>query len=241
MPAPKVQAIDQPADQPATRLRDWTEQDADWLKRHHSFAARARQGNVDLLLIGDSLTDLWLSNYQSHYQQIFGRWKNANFAISGDRTEHLLWRLRNGTLEGITPKVVQLLIGTNNLPSIQGVYSAKEPEEVAAGISAILQTLRWAFPAARILLLAIPPREDRLNAMPPALPEDLNPKIRVLNGLVEKMADGAHIRFASFHDDYLDRAGKIMPGMLHDRLHPDMKGYEVWAAAVRPILTEWLG
>src|SRR6188472_1235711 len=110
--------LDQPADVPAVRLRLGQEQDPDWMTRHHAFVARARKGNVDLYLEGDSLTDLWQERFRPHWEQTFARWRTENFAISGDRTEHVLWRLQNGELEGVRPRVIMLCIGTNNLPSI---------------------------------------------------------------------------------------------------------------------------
>jgi lysophospholipase L1-like esterase len=232
----------QPADVPAVRLRPPGEPDPDWLARHRSFVTRAKQGGVDLLFQGDSLTDMWLGNYRAHFEKTFGHWKYANFAISGDRTEHVLWRLQNGELDGIRPKVVHLLIGTNNLPSIQGIYAAKTPQEVAGGVQAILAEFATRLPSTKILLVGPPPREDRLNALPPALKEDLNPKLRSLNQLLA--ATGAEsagrVRYLDFFDAYLDAHGHILPGLLGDKLHPAEPGYDIWARAVVPVLAEML-
>ena len=232
--------LDQPADVPAVRLRLGGEQDPDWMTRHHMNVARAREGGIDLYLAGDSLTDLWCERFGPHFEKTFGRWRTANFAISGDRTEHVLWRLENGELEGVKPRAVMLCIGTNNLPSLQGIYAAKTPEEVASGVRAILAIFAREQSQAKVLLVGPPPREDRLEAAPPAVKEDLNPKLRELHGLLRPMADGVRVKFVEFFDRYLDERGRLNDGMLFDRLHPDVGGYDVWAQAILPTLNDWL-
>lgn len=231
--------LDQPTDVPAVRLCPPGEQDPLWYERHRTFVAKAQKGGIDLYLEGDSLTDLWTTQFTTHYDKTFGRWKTGNFAISGDRTEHVLWRITNGELEGVTPKVIMLCIGTNNLPSLQGVYAAKLPAEVAAGVKAILAVFAEKQPQAKVLLIGPPPREDRIDAAPPARKEDLNPKVRELNALLAKMA-GGKVKYLDFFEQYLENR-KIRPGMLADKLHPAEPGYEIWAKAVTPTLTEWLG
>jgi len=243
-PAPGVLGIDQPADKPAVRLRSFSggyEPDPDWLARHHGFVARARRGNAELYLMGDSITDMWATACPEHYQKCFGKWRTVNFAISGDRTEHVLWRLEQGEMEGLEPRVVVLLIGTNNLPSVQGVYSAKQPLEVAGGVGEIIRRMRGRWPGAKILLPSLMPREDRLAAFAPAVPEDLNPKVRALNAMIASMADGACVRFVDMFDQFLGADGKLLEGVMPDKLHPAEKGYAIWAGAMLPVLQAWLG
>jgi lysophospholipase L1-like esterase len=233
--------LDQPTDVPAVRLRNAGEQDPEWMTRHHGFVAQARQGEVDLYLTGDSLIDLWGQNFAGHFEKTFGRWRTCNFAISGDRTEHLLWRLQNGELEGVNPRAVMVCIGTNNLPAIQGMlYAGKTVEEVASGVKAVLGEFGRRVPGAKVLLVGLLPREDRLTAMPPMGPEDLMGKVRELNGMLAGM-EGGRVKYLSFFEEYLGEDGKVKPGLLFDRLHPDVGGYDVWAKAVVPVLREWLG
>ena len=120
--------------------------------RHEGFAATARQGNIDLLLHGDSITDWWLQEANKPvFDKYFGNIRSANFAIAGDTTQGVLWGLRNGEGQGFQPKAVMLMIGTNNT----GTFTAPE---IAEGVGAVVMELRRDFPDAKILLLAIFPR-----------------------------------------------------------------------------------
>lgn len=242
-PRPGILGLDQPPDQPAPRLRSCAggyEPDPDWLSRHEGFVRRAREGNAELFLIGDSLTDLWQTACPDHYRLCFAPWRTVNFAISGDRTEHVLWRLDHGEMDGLEPRVIMLLIGTNNLPSVQGVYSAQQPPQVASGVREILARMRRRWPHARILLPSIPPREDRLAALPPAIPEDLNPKVIALNAMIAALADGHKLKYVDMFDTFLDARGRLLDGVMPDKLHPAEKGYRLWARAVLPLLRGWL-
>ena len=232
--------IDQPADKPLMRLRPVAEPDPDWLARHEGLVSRARAGDVDLYLQGDSITDMWQSVCTAHFQKTFSRWKTGNFAISGDRTEHVLWRITHGELDGVKPRVIVLNIGTNNLPSIQGVYTARQPEEVASGVRAIVDVFQERLPEAQILLHAIFPREDRLFTLPPAISEDLNPKIKQLNGMLATIARERKLHYLDIHDHFLSADGKLLPGVMPDKLHPTERGYDIWAASLVPALSRLL-
>ena len=125
-----------------------------WMKRHEEFVAVAKQGNVDLLFLGDSITDAWRAGEpKKTFDELFSAFRPANFGISGDRTQHLLWRLRNGELDGIQPKCCVVMIGTNNL-------GQRDPEAAAsaiAGIKAVLAEIQAKCPSSRTLLLGIFP------------------------------------------------------------------------------------
>ncbi|MEA2722080.1 MAG: hypothetical protein QOJ39_3944, partial [Candidatus Eremiobacteraeota bacterium] len=150
----------------------------------------------------------------------------ANFGISGDRTQFVLWRLRNGELDGSNARVVVLMIGTNNLASAT-------PENVAHGIAAIVDTVRTKLPNAVIVLNALLPRGE------PGDP--LRAKLADVNARIAPLADGAQVRWLDAGPRFIDANGAILPELLPDKLHPSAAGYEVWAAALRPVLTDLLG
>ncbi len=123
-----------------------------WMELHNRFLERAKKGKVDLLFLGDSITQGWNDN--EVWQRFYGPRNAANFGIGGDRTEHVLWRIQHGELEGIEPKVAVLMIGTNNV-------SSSTPDEIAQGITAIVKELRSRLPKTKILLLGVFPRGEK--------------------------------------------------------------------------------
>ncbi|HEY4329833.1 MAG TPA: GDSL-type esterase/lipase family protein [Phycisphaerae bacterium] len=227
--------MSEPADLPMVRV------DQQWSGRHTAFLQTVQKGDVDLYLLGDSITDNWGgAQFRESYTKYFGGWKTANFGIGGDRTEHVLWRIKNGELDApIKPKAIVLLIGTNNLPRTQYNYSAESPEETAKAVKEILDVIKQKQPQAKVLLVSVFPREDGLKSNPP---EDLNPKVKALNALIAKNADGKQIIYLDIYDKFLDENGKLKPGLMpNDGLHPVAAGYDIWGQAMMPILTEWLG
>ena len=223
----------EPADEGMVRV------DQGWSARHTANLARAQQGDVDLYLLGDSITDNWGSgNFRDSYARYFSGWKTADFGIGGDRTEHVLWRISHGELDGnLHPKVIMLQIGTNNLPRTQYNYAADTPEQTAAGVKAILDVIQQKQPQAKVLLVAVFPRDNPGDAAF-GVPE----KVKALNPLIAKLPDGTRVKFLDIHDQFLDANGKLKPGVMQpDNLHPTAAGYDIWGTAITPILTEWLG
>jgi lysophospholipase L1-like esterase len=194
--------------------------------RHEGFVQRAQQGGIDLLLHGDSITDFWALNDDNRamFEKYFGSIKTANFAISGDTTQGVLWGLHNGEGQGFQPKAVMLMIGTNNTAA----YSAGE---IAEGIGAIIFELRHDFPEAKILLLAIFPR---------SYPGDpVRDKIAEVNKTIAKLDDQKHVFFIDIGGKFLDDKGYLLPDTFRaDLLHPVVKGYDIWGAAVKDKLAE---
>ena len=193
--------------------------------RHEGFAATARQGNIDLLLHGDSITDWWRQEANKPvFDKYFGGLKTANFAIAGDTTQGVLWGLRNGEGQGFQPKAVMLMIGTNNT----GAFTAPE---IAEGIGAVIMELRRDFPDAKILLLAIFPR---------GRPGDpVRDKIADVNRIVAKLDDGQHVFYLDIGRKFLDDNGVFLPDSFRpDNLHPQAKGYDIWGEAVSARLAE---
>jgi lysophospholipase L1-like esterase len=212
--------------------------DAGWVKRHEGFVEIARQGNVDVLFLGDSITDAWRREPPGGGKKIwdatFAPLRAANFGISGDRTQHVLWRLENGELEGIKPKAVVLMIGTNNTGFERDQKTARNtPAETAAGVAAIVQKLRTKQPQAKILLLAVFPRGEK-----PDHPQ--RKQVAEINAAITKLADGKNVRFLDIGQKFLASDGTLPKDIMPDFLHPNEKGYEIWAAAIKEPLAALL-
>jgi len=211
---------------PRTREYNWMSV-ATWKKKHEANVNRAKQGAVDVLFLGDSITEGWGGNavWKKHYEPR----KAANFGIGGDTTQNVLWRLNNGEADGITPKVVVLLIGTNNF----GLHGDK-PDAVAKGVGAVVETLRKKFPRARVLLLGIFPRD--------AKPETgMRKNIAAVNAIIAKLDDGKAVRYLDIGSKFLSADGTLPKELMPDALHLSPKGYGVWAEAMEPLLVEMLG
>ncbi|HWA10012.1 MAG TPA: GDSL-type esterase/lipase family protein [Opitutaceae bacterium] len=203
-------------------------------KMHQDFLEIARKGDIDLLFLGDSITDFWRSRGKEVWDKNYGAMKAANFGISADRTQHVLWRLNNGEVDGIKPKVVVLMIGTNNT----GVESDGSPRNTTAeaieGVTKVVQTLRAKLPESKILLLAIFPRAD------PKGPPPGSTQIQDVNAAIAKLDDGKFIRFLDIGPRLLGPDGKVSKDIQPDLLHPSAKGYEIWADAIRQPLAEMM-
>jgi lysophospholipase L1-like esterase len=196
--------------------------------RHEGFVEIAKRGDIDLLLDGDSITDFWVQNdaNKAVFEKYFGAIRTANFAISGDTTQGVLWGLKNGEGQGFQPKAIMLMIGTNNTPSATG-------PEIAEGIGAIVLEMRQDFPNAKILLLGIFPR---------AVPGDpVRDKIAEVNRLIARLDDQRHVFYMDIGAKFLDDKGVLLPGSFRpDNLHPLAPGYEIWGEAVQAKLAELL-
>ncbi len=184
--------------------------------RHDGFLTIAKAGGVDLLFLGDSITDGWRGGGLTVWDKYFAPLKAANFGIGGDRTEHVIWRLRNGELEGIQPKLVVLMIGTNN--------GGDPAENVALGIKTILADIHERSPKSRVLLLGIFPRSEK--------PDGTRAKNDEVNKLIAKYADGRHVVYLDIGQKFLTPDGTLGKDIMPDFLHPNEKGYQIWADAI---------
>jgi len=190
--------------------------------RHDSFVEIAKKGDIDLLLVGDSITDLWRNSTET-YATYFGKYKVANFAISGDTTQGVLWGLQNGEGTGFQPKAIMMMIGTNNSGGNTG-------PEIAEGVGAIVLELRKDFPNAKILLLAIFPR----NA-PTSNARKVNAEA---SAIYSKLADNQRVFYMDIGQNFLSPDGTISTEIMADGLHPTAKGYVVWGEAIKDKLAE---
>ena len=205
---------------------------------HEQHLAKAKQGRIDIYFQGDSIARRWgatdYPQFLENWKQNFFGWNAADFAWGADRTEHILWRLENGELDGVNPKVIVLLAGTNNVGRrvpAGGVEAAAE--EVTRGLRAIVRVMREKAPDAVIIVTGIFPRNDSMEVMP---------VIDRINGNLARMADGKKIRFLNVNGKLADASGVLHEGMMNaDKLHPALPGYQVWADGLKPMFREILG
>jgi lysophospholipase L1-like esterase len=197
--------------------------DDKWVKRHEGFIEIAKKGGVDFLLLGDSITDGWRVGGKKVYDASFEEFKPANFGIGGDRTQHVLWRLQNGELDGITPKLCMLMIGTNN--------SRDPADDVAAGITAIVKEIQKKSPMTKVLLLGIFPRGEKPNPG-----REKNDKV---NTIVAKLDDGGKaVKYLDIGAKFMNEDKTLSKEIMPDFLHLTEKGYQIWADAVLPTVKE---
>jgi lysophospholipase L1-like esterase len=198
---------------------------------HESFLARGKAGPIGVLFLGDSITEGW--NKAPHiWEHYFGQYQPANFGIGGDWTQHVLWRIENGELDGISPKVVVFMLGTNN----SGLHSG---EQIAAADKKIVELIRAKLPAARVLLLAIFPRGPRNNRDGTPEPwEKRMAAIAAANAELAKLDDGNMVRFLDINARFLGNDGTIPKIIMPDQLHPNAAGYQLWAEAIQKPLAE---
>jgi lysophospholipase L1-like esterase len=221
-----------PAGQPVFRT------DPNSLVAHAELVGKAKQGGIDVYFEGDSITRRWgaidYPDLLANWKQNFSGWSAADFGWGGDRTQNILWRLENGELDAVNPKAVVLLAGTNNVgdASDRGGADARA-EDVTRGLQAIVRAIQTKAPAATIIVMGIFPRNDNMALMP---------IIDRINGHLSGLADG-RIRYLNINDKLADGAGRLFDGMMNakDKLHPTVKAYQVWADALKPVLTELLG
>lgn len=194
--------------------------------RHDEFMQRIAGGPVGLLFIGDSITDFWRREGKDVWQN-FEKYEPANIGISGDRTEHVLWRLVNGELDGIDPKVTVIMIGTNNIGQ-----TPDQPEWAAGGVEKIVDTVHEKLPNTKILLLAVFPRDAKGSEKRKAT--------EGINAVISKLGDRDYVEYLDINDVFLDENGEIPKDIMPDGLHPNAKGYELWYQAMNPTLEKMM-
>jgi lysophospholipase L1-like esterase len=205
-----------------------------WVQRHETFVEIAKKGDINLLFLGDSITDFWATRGKVVWDANFAPLHAANFGISADRTQHVLWRLEHGEVAGISPKVVVLLIGTNNTGVETNGSPRNTTDEAIHGVTLVVQTLRTKLPNSKILLMAVFPRADA-KGPPPG-----SSQIKDVNAAIAKLDDGKFIRFLDIGPKLLTPDGTVTKEIMPDLLHPNEKGYEIWAAAIKGPLAEMM-
>ena len=217
-PAPKLPP--QAADVAAPKLGADGKVNAGFQKAHESFVAAAKKGEAQVVFLGDSITAGWNGNGKEVFKE-YAKYNAANFGIGGDRVQHVLWRVENGEFDGIKPKAVVLMIGTNNA----GV-AENSPEQIANGIKAIIAAIHKRSPDTKVLLLAIFPRG--------ATPADANRvKNEKVNALIAKFDDGQKVHFFDIGAKFLKPDGTLEKSVMPDLLHLNAASYQVEADAIR--------
>jgi lysophospholipase L1-like esterase len=226
--AQPTSGLGRPADRPVPRT-DRNSQIA-----HEQLLQKARQGGIDVYFLGDSITRRWgatdypefLANWNTNF---FG-WNAANFGWGGDLLENMLWRVENGELDEVHPKIIVVLAGINNVGTVPG--DEAKVENITRGLQALVKTCRQKAPKAVIVLTALFPRNDNMAVLP---------TLNRLNDNLARMADGNKIRYLNVNEKLADQDGKLFDGISKDKLHPSLKGYQIWADGLKPIFTELLG
>jgi lysophospholipase L1-like esterase len=220
-------ALNRPADRPAPRT-DRNSQIA-----HEQLLEKARKGGIDVYFLGDSVTRRWgatdypefLANWKTNF---FG-WNAANFGWGADNIENILWRVENGELDGVNPKIIVVLAGINNVGIVPD--GEAKVENITRGLNALVNVCREKAPNAVIILTALFPRNDNMAVLP---------TINRVNDNLARLADGKKVRYLNVNDRLADKDGKLFEGISKDKLHPSLKGYQVWADGLKPIFTELL-
>jgi len=205
----------------------WPMPRIDWLARVETNILHAHEvaNKIQLVFDGDSITDAWQLSGKELWAQRYAGLGAFDFGIAGDQTQHLLWRLAQGEVDGIHPKLIAILIGTNNVKN----YTA---EQIAGATKDIIAGYRKRCPEAAILLQAIFPRNE--------LPTDpMRAKIKTANDAISKLADGDKVIYIDFGDRFLSPDGTISKDVMPDFLHPSAKGYQIWADAIQPIVDKY--
>jgi lysophospholipase L1-like esterase len=207
---------------------------------HESFNKISKQGEAQLVVLGDSITAGWSGKGKEVWEKYWAPLKAANFGIGGDRTEHVLWRLEHGNFDGLKPKEIVLMIGTNNTghqgraqKELDGAVYECTPQQTAEGVKAIVDKLKQKCPGAKILLLAIFPRGANAE-------DKLRQQNEQVNGIIKNLADGKTVYWLDINQKFLEPDGTLSKEIMPDLLHPNAKGYEIWAEAIQDKVKELL-
>jgi lysophospholipase L1-like esterase len=231
--APKTDKPKAPAKAPAPKESavEPKPRDANWMKRHEGYLKEVKEkaGNVDLLFVGDSITDGWHKAGKKAWDEAWEPMKAFNIGIGGDRTQHVIWRLQQGEVAGIKPKLAVLMIGTNNL-------SGNTNDEIVAGITGCVKEIQKQLPDTKVLLLGVFPRGREVS-------DPLRARIKAINEQIAKLDDGGKtVKYLDIGEKFLDKDGKIPEDVMPDKpaLHPNAKGYQIWVDATKDVVAQMM-
>jgi len=222
------------AQSPAPAYQPLPRSDRNSQLAHEQLIEKARRGKIAVYFVGDSITRRWgatdYPDFLANWKQNFFGWNAANFGWGGDTIQNILWRLENGELDNLNPKIIVILAGTNDVGRELG--DDAKVADITRGIKALVDLCRKKAPHAMIVLTAIFPRNDSMAVIP---------TINRINDNIARFADGKTIRFLNINDKLADKEGTLFEGVTVDKLHPTLKGYQIWADALKRIFTEMLG
>ncbi len=203
--------------------------DKGWVQRQDTLNQRTKEHpDAQLVFIGDSITHAWEGGGKEVWQKYYEKRHALNLGISGDQTQHVLWRLDHGNLEGLHPKLAVLMIGTNN------AGAGNSSKEIADGVKAVIDKLRTKVPDCKVLVLAIFPRDELATGR-------LRKVNDAANKMIAKFADDKNVFFLDIGQKFLSADGSLPKDIMPDSLHPNAKGYEIWATAIEPTVAKLLG
>jgi lysophospholipase L1-like esterase len=213
-------------DEPAPRDRDYPWMSlASWQERRralHDIPAEKRR-QAELVIVGDSIVEGF---DQAVFEQFFGRYHALKLGIGGDKTQQVLWRIEQGELDGLSPRVLVLLIGTNNIGA-----DGATTDDVARGVARVVERMRQRLPQTKILLLGILPREQQASAA-------VRREVAAINQKIAALADGQSVRYEDVGARFLAPDGSISQEVMGDFLHPTAGGYRIFAEALAPVVDE---
>ncbi len=210
---------------PRSKEYNWMSVKA-WNERHAKHLELIKSGGGDLLFVGDSITEGWGGAGKEVWAKEYAPGKSLNIGIGGDTTQNVLWRLANGEVEGLKPKVVVLMIGTNNFG-----LNGDQPADVIRGITAVVASLREKLPHSHVLLLSIFPRDAKPDA-------PIRGKIAEVNAAIAKLDDGKAVHYLDISKVFMEADGSLSKDVMPDFLHLSGEGYKRWAEAIRKPITE---
>jgi lysophospholipase L1-like esterase len=191
-------------------------------KLHQEKLREAKIGKVDFVMIGDSITHSW-----SKYPGVFEGSNLLNLGFPGDRTQNVLWRIANGALDGISPKLVTLMIGTNNMHDTKKAYPPDKPEDIFAGIKAIVTEVRTRLPKSKIVVFSVFPRK----------PGSENDRAKAVNEMLPQLADGKFVSHLDLNRFFTTEKGQQDETLYNrDLLHLNEQGYFAWAKVLKPLM-----
>lgn len=212
-----ILAQSNPATTPVDRMgEDW------WKQRHEACVERTKAADFDVAFLGDSITQGWEGAGKGQWEKDIAPLKAANFGFSGDRTEHVLWRLNHGELTEAKPKLIVIMIGTNNIG-----HGSSNPDQAAEGVRAIVSKLRAETPTSKVLILATFPR----GAQPT---DDQRMKVADMVTKYKSAADGKNVFLLDLGPKFLSQDGSLQPAIMPDYLHLSPAGYQIWADNMMP-------
>lgn len=197
-----------------------------YLKMHERIIKRAKGADIDLVFIGDSLTEYWLTEGKEVWNKEFAAWSPGNFGLSGDTTYGVLWRLKQNEISGLHPKVVVVLIGTNDLSVGRGTQAT------AKAIGKVVETIKNQLPDTTIILLGLLPRGGAADPSRKLVSE--------VNGIISSLDNGNQIRYLDIGNSFLDKNGELIPELMLDSIHLSSQGYKTFAEAIKPTISKYL-
>lgn len=216
-PLPPIQTVNA-VPQSASWTKGW------WKQRHAEKIQQANSAKVDLLMLGDSITHAWETTGAATWEKYYGQRNAFNLGFSGDRTEHVLWRLQNGAVDNLAPKLTVLMIGTNNTG-----YRMDPAGHTAKGIEAIVAEIRTRLPESKILILGIFPRHHSPH-------NEMRQRNDAINRQLARLENEPRVFFLDINDAFLDEQHNLRSELMPDLLHPSEAGYEAWARAMEPAI-----